>query len=141
MSDTEGSYLSQLDEETMRRAWGERTPEDRRRIITAAMIFGRQLDARLAQTTASPALEDTQRFLMSLMNAVVDEFAEREEIDRNEAASFLGDVTNRDHILEFNEVIEDYETGDSNKSLDALLREAIRDRREKAIWSGHWSSG
>lgn len=141
MSDTDTAYLSELEEGTMRRAWGDRTAEERRRIVLAAVIFGRQLEESLEQSPAPPGPEDAQRFLMSLMNAVVDEFAEREGMDRDGAASFLSDVTNRDHILEFNEVLETYEAGDSGSSLDELLRQAIEDRREKAIWSGHWSSG
>lgn len=141
MSDIETGYISKLEEDTMRRAWGDRTAEERRRIVTAAVIFGRQLDDRLEQSPTPPGPEDTQRFLMSLMNAVVEEFAEREGMDRDRAASFLGDVTNRDHILEFNEVLEIYEAEDSDSSLDEVLREAIEDRREKAIWSDHWSSG
>lgn len=141
MSEIETAYLSELEEETMRRAWGDRTAEERRRIVTAAVIFGHQLDERLQQSPTPPGPEDAQRFLMSLMNAVVEEFAEREGMDRDGAASFLGDVTNRDHILEFNEVLEVYEAGDPDKSLDALLRDAIEDRRDKAIWSGHFSSG
>lgn len=141
MSDIETAYLSRLEEDTMRRAWGDRTAEERRKIVAAAVIFGRQLDDRLERSPTPPGPEDTRRFLMSLMNAVVEEFAEREGMDRDGAASFLGDVTNRDHILEFNEVLEVYETEDSDSSLDDLLREAVEDRREKAIWSDHWSSG
>lgn len=141
MSDIETAYLSELEEDTMRRAWGDRTAEERRKIVAAAVIFGRQLDDRLEQSPAPSGPEDTRRFLMSLMNAVVEEFAEREGMDRDGAASFLGDVTNRDHILEFNEVLEVYEAKDSDSSLDELLREAVEDRREKAIWSDHWSSG
>lgn len=141
MSDIETAYLSELEEDTMRRAWGDRTADERRRIVTAAVIFGRQLDERLEQSPAPPGPQDTQRFLMSLMNAVVEEFAEREGLDRDGAASFLGDVTNRDRILEFNEVLEVYEAEDSDSSLDRLLHQAVEDRQEKAIWSGHWSSG
>lgn len=140
MSGIETAYLSELTQDTMRRAWGERTPEERRRIVAAAVIFGRQLDERL-ESAAPPGPQDTQRFLMSLMNAVVEKFAEREGMDRDDAATFLGDVTNRDHILEFNEVLEAHEAGDSDESLDTLLREAVEDRREKAIWSGHFRSG
>jgi hypothetical protein len=135
--DAARDYLAQLDEETMRRAWGDRTPEERRRIVLAAMIFGREFEARSSE--ARP--EDAQRFLMSLMNAAIEEFAALEGVDRAEATSFLGDVTTRDHVLEFNEVLEAHAAGDTGKTLDGLLREAVESRQEKAIWARHWSSG
>lgn len=129
--------LAKLDEGTMRRAWGDRTPEERRRIVLAAIIFGREFEARSSEAS----VENAQRFLMSLMNAAIEEFAALEGMDRAEATSFLGDVTTRDQVLEFNEVLESHEAGDSDETLDTLLREAVDSRREKAIWSGHWRSG
>jgi hypothetical protein len=135
--DTARRYLAQLEEETMRRAWGDRTPDERRRIVLAAIVFGREFEARSSEANA----EDAQRFLMSLMNAAIERFAALEGVDRAEATGFLGDVTTRDQILELNEVLESYEAGDSGKTLDALLEEAVQSRREKAIWSDHWSSG
>lgn len=129
--------LAKLDEGTMRRAWGDRTPEERRRIVLAAIIFGREFEARSSEAS----VENAQRFLMSLMNAAIEEFAALEGMDRAEAMSFLGDVTTRDQVLEFNEVLESHEAGDSDETLDTLLREAVDSRREKAIWSGHWRFG
>lgn len=129
--------LAKLDEGTMRRAWGDRTPEERRRIVLAAIIFGREFEARSSEAS----VENAQRFLMSLMNAAIEEFAALEGMDRAEATSFLGDVTTRDQVLEFNEVLESHEAGDSDETLDALLREAVDSRREKAIWSGQWRFG
>jgi hypothetical protein len=46
---------------------------------------------------------------MGLMNDVVEEFARREGLDGDEAAEFLGEVGTRDHVLEFDEVIDVYE--------------------------------
>jgi hypothetical protein len=54
--------------------------------------------------------------------------------------AFLGDVTTRDHVLEFNEVLEEY-ADDPEKSLDQHLKTAVENRPEKAAWSQHWSSG
>lgn len=134
---TARDYLTMLEEETMRRAWGERTLDARRRIVLAAIVFGREFEARSSEVRE----EDAQRLLMSLMNAAIEEFAALESMDRAEATRFLGDVTTRDQILELNEVLETYEAGASGESLDGLLREAVESRREKAIWSGHWRSG
>ncbi len=121
----------------MRRAWGDRRPDDRRRIVVAAMIFGRQFEDQSGAASG----EDPQRFLMSLMNTVVREFAEREDLPAEEAANFLSEVPTRDYILEFDEVLETYEDGAAGKTLDEFLDEAVESRQEKAIWSGHWSSG
>jgi hypothetical protein len=136
-SDAPLAYLGELREETMRRAWGDIRPEDRRRIVTAATIFGRQFEEQSATTSG----EDPQRLLMSLMNAVVREFAKHENLPEDEAANFLSEVPTRDYILEFDEVLETHKNGGSGKTLDELLDEAVESRREKAIWSGHWSSG
>jgi hypothetical protein len=131
-----------LEEETMNLAWGpENTPEDRRRIVLAAIIFGRQFNERM-QANPPENLEEEhfQRFLMSLMNAVITEFAERENIDETSAAAFLGDITTRDYILEFNEVLEEF-VDEPDKPLDELLRSAVENRQEHARWARHWSSG
>ncbi|HEX6709697.1 MAG TPA: hypothetical protein VF068_05140, partial [Rubrobacter sp.] len=89
------AYLKELGEDTMRRAWGEGvSAEDRRRIVLAAVIFGRQFEERLVRR--SPELEgELQRLLMSLMNGVVTEFARGEGLDENEAAGFLSEVGTR----------------------------------------------
>ncbi len=136
------AYLNQLREETMSRAWGEDvSPEDRRRIVVAATIFGSQLEERLAQRSPEVGAEELQRFLMALMDGVVEEFAEREGIDKSEAVSFLSEVSTRDYVLEFNEVLGAYAEDDSGRTLDEILQEAVDSRREKAIWARHWSSG
>lgn len=134
------AYLGELEEDTMRRAWGERSADDRRRIVLAAILFGRQLEERLTEGLPSGELE-RQRFLMSLMNAVIAEFAGLESVGRDEATAFLSDVGNRDHVLEFDEVLEAYGTDDSGRTLDGLLQEAVNGRVEKARWADHWSSG
>ena len=136
------AYLNQLREETMSRAWGEGlSPEDRRRIVVAATIFGRQLEERLAQRTSEVGEEELQRFLMALMDGVVEEFAEREGMDKGEAVTFLSEVSTRDYVLEFNEVLDAYAEDDSGRTLDEILQEVVDNRREKAIWARHWSSG
>jgi len=136
------AYLNQLREETMSRAWGEEISlEDRRRIVVAAITFGRQLEERLAQRSSEVGEEELQRFLMALMDGVVEEFAEREGMDKGEAANFLSDVGTRDYVLELNEVLDAYAEDDSGRTLDEILREAVDSRREKAIWSRHWNSG
>ncbi len=136
------TYLNQLREETMSRAWGKDvSPEDRRRIVVAAMIFGRQLEERLAQRSSEVGEEELQRFLMALMDGVVEEFAGREGMDKSEAANFLGEVSTRDYVLEFNEVLDAYTEDDPGRTLDEILRETVECRREKAIWARHWSSG
>lgn len=138
MSESDAAtYLGELRAATMRRAWGDERPEYRRRIIAAAIVFGRQFE----EQSATAGGEDPQRLLMSLMNAVVREFAELEKLPGDEAANFLGEIPTRDYILEFDEVLEIYQNGESGKTLDKLLDEAVESRQEKAIWSGHWSSG
>ena len=126
----------------MNLAWGpDKTPEDRRRIVLAAIIFGRQFDERM-QANPPENLEEEhfRRFLMSLLNAVIAEFAGREDIYETSAAAFLGDITTRDYILEFNEVLEEF-VDESDKPLDDLLRSAVENRQEHARWVRHWSSG
>ena len=137
------AYLNQLREETMSRAWGEDiSPDDRRRIVVAAITFGRQLEERLAQRSpAEVGGEELRRFLMALMDGVVEEFAEREGIDKSEAVTFLSEVSTRDYVLEFNEVLDTYAEDDSGRTLDEILQEAVDNRQEKAIWARHWSSG
>ena len=136
------AYLDQLREETMSQAWGEDvSPEDRRRIVVAATIFGRQLEERLAQRSSEVGEEELRPFLMALMDGVVEEFAEREGLDKSEATNFLSEVKTRDYVLEFNEVLDAYAEDDSGRTLDEILSEAVDSRREKAIWARHWSSG
>ena len=126
-------YLAELGEETMLLAWGENvSARDRRRIVQAAMIFGRQFDERVAERPSGSDEDELRRFLMGLMNGVVEEFARREGLDRDEAAEFLGEVGTRDHVLEFNEVLDTHVGGEAGRSLDELLREAVESRREKA---------
>jgi hypothetical protein len=131
--------MARLDEGTMRLAWGDRTPEERRRIVLAALIFGEQFRERSRTLGPSPGESEVQRLLMGLMSAVIREFAAREGLDENEATHLLGDVRTRDLILEFDEVIASAE--DSNRSLDAVFRETVEGRQERAVWSDHWSSG
>ena len=120
----------------MLRAWGENaSAEDRRRIVLAALIFGRQFEERVAEYPAGVGEADLQRFLMGLMNGVVEEFARREGLDRSEAAGFLSEVGTRDHVLEFNEVLDAYAGEESGLTLDELLREAVEGRRERALRS------
>ena len=128
-------YLAELREETMLLAWGEdASAEDRRRTVLAALIFGRQFDERVAERPVGSDEDDLRRFLMGLMNGVVEEFARREGLDRDEAAEFLGEVGTRDHVLEFNEVLDAYEEDEeTGRTLDELLREAVESRREKAL--------
>jgi hypothetical protein len=126
-------YLAELSEETMLLAWGEdASAEDRRRIVLAAIIFGRQFEERAAERPSGSGEVELRRFLMGLMNGVVEEFARREGLDRDEAAEFLGEVGTRDHVLEFNEVLDAYEGEETGRTLDELLREAVESRREKA---------
>lgn len=136
------TYLQKLDEETMTRGWGPgKTPEDRRRIVAAALIFGRQFDERMRDTPPESIEEkDFQRFLMALMNAVIREFAEREGMDSAEAGAFLSDVGTRDYVLEFNEVLEEA-AEDPEKSLNEHFKAAIEARQDRAVWSRHFSSG
>ncbi len=136
------AYLEELDDATMTLAWGpDRTSEDRRRIVLAATIFGRQFEERMGESPPESLDErESQRFLMGLMNAVISEFAEREGLDPASAAAFLGDVGTRDYVLELNEVLEDY-AANPEKPLNEHLRAAVESRQEKARWSRHWSSG
>jgi hypothetical protein len=136
------TYLEELDDATMTLAWGpDKTSEDRRRIVLAATIFGRQFEERMNEhPPETPDEKESQRFLMGLMNAVISEFAEREGLDSASAAAFLGDIGTRDYVLELNEVLEEY-AADPEKPLNEHLRAAVESRQEKARWSRHWSSG
>lgn len=144
--DSEGSgsasdYLSELGEDTLRRAWGEdKTSEYRRRVVSAAIIFGRQLDTRMSENPPKMDEAGLQRFLMALMNSAILEFARSEGLDEGTATEFLGDVETRDYVLEFNEVLEEY-YGSTDRALEDILDEAVKNRQEKAIWADHWSSG
>lgn len=141
-NDPATSYLDQLAEETMRRAWGEhRSPEERRRIVSAALLFGEVFDRRIEESPPDPTETGQQKFLMALMNDVIREFASREDVSQEEASAFLSDVETRDLVLEFNEVLEEHAANAPGKSLDELLSEAVENRQERAIWSDHWSSG
>ncbi len=129
-------YLEELEEETMVLAWGEDvSPKDRRRIVLAALIFGRQFEERAVERPAESDEDGLRRFLMVLMNDVVEEFARREGLDRDEAAEFLGEVGTRDHVLEFDEVLDAYADDEAGRTLDGLLREAVESRRERATRS------
>jgi hypothetical protein len=129
-------YLAELREETKLLAWGEDvSAEDRRRIVLAATIFGRQFDERLAERPSGSDEDELRRFLMGLMNGVVEEFARREGLDKDEATEFLGEVVTRDHVLEFNEVLDAYTSGESGLTLDELLREAVEGRGDRALRS------
>ena len=134
-------YLNQLDEETMHRAWGTISNEERRRIVSAALVFGVQFEEKMVQNPPGPAPEEQQRFLMNLMNGVIREFARREGMDGAEATNFLSDVGTRDLVLEFNEVLEAHAAQESGHTLDELLREAVESRHDKAVWSRHFKSG
>lgn len=135
-------YLAMLDEETMNLAWGpDRSPEDRRRIVDAAIVFGRMFDERMVEAPpASLEEKDFQRFLMGLMNAVIAEFAKGEGIGEADSGAFLGDIRNRDHVLELNEVLEAF-AQDPNTPLKDHLRTAVEGRQDKAIWARHFRSG
>lgn len=137
--DPTAPYMERLEEETMRRAWGRRNPEERRRIVLAALMFGRQYDERARTLGPSPDEGEIQRLLMSLMSAVIQEFAQYEGLDEEAAGNLLGEVRTRDFILEFDEVLAAAE--DSDRPLDSVLREAVDARGDRAIWSDHWSSG
>ena len=135
------AYLSCLNEETMSLAWGEeKTPEYRRRVVSAAIIFSRQLEERMSESPPDTDEISLQRFLMALMNSAIQEFAQSEDMDEAVAAEFLGNVETRDHVLEFNEVLDEYHDAPDG-TLDELLRKTIGNRRNKAIWAQHWSSG
>ncbi len=135
MADTDGAaaaYLGQLREDTMRRAWGEEaSAEDRRRIVSAAIIFSRQFDESLEDRPGDLDEAGARRLLMDLMNRVVREFAAQEGMETGEAAEFLGEVGTRDRVLEFSEVLD--ERSGSGRPLDELLREAVDGRRDRAF--------
>ena len=119
----------------MVRAWGENTAaEDRRRIVVAAIVFGRQFEERVPERPADTGEEDARRLLMDLMNRVVREFAALENIGINEAAEFLGEIGTRDRVLEFSEVLDEHAR--TGKPLDGLLNEAVDLRRERAFRGG-----
>jgi hypothetical protein len=132
--------LEKLTEETMTRAWDERTFRERQRIATAAVIFAQEFDSRAAELPESTGETEVQRFLMTLMSAVVDEFAQQEEISRDDATSFLSEVGTRDLVLEFNEVLGAWEQ-DPDSSLDERLSKAVDARQDKSIWARHFRSG
>ncbi len=134
------THLDDLREETMRKAWGERGFEDRRKIVVAAMIFGEKFDEQLSAQPPGPDQQEAQRMLMGVINASIDEFSRREDLKREEAASFLSELETRDLVLEFNEVLEIRET-ETGKTLDELLSEAVNSRLDKARWADHWTSG
>lgn len=128
------TFLEELQEETMHLAWGEdASAEDRRRIVVAAMIFGRQFEDRVAERSADLGEVGLQRLLLDLMSGVVAEFARIEGLDENEATEFLSEVGTRDHVLEFDEVLDAY--GESGRPLDELLQEAVNSRRDRAVRS------
>jgi hypothetical protein len=132
MDDATAAYLDQLQEDTMRLAWGdEASLEDRRRIVSAAVIFGRQFEERVSGHPVGTGEEEARRLLMDLMNRVVREFAREEGMETGEAAEFLGEVGTRDRVLEFSEVLDVYL--ESGRPLDGLLREAVDERRERAF--------
>lgn len=124
----------------MLRAWGERTPRQRRGIATAAIVFGEEFERRAPELPPSATEQEIQRFLMSLMSAAVDEFARREGVSKDEAASFLSEVGTRDRVLEFNEVLGVW-TNEPERSLDDLLSEAVDERQDKTVWARHFKSG
>lgn len=134
------AHLDALREETMREAWGRREFEDRRKIVAAAIIFGEQFDHQLSAQSPGSDQKDTQRMLMDVINASIDEFARKENLQREEAAEFLSEVETRDLVLEFNEVLEAREM-DPERTLDELLSEAVGSRLHKARWADHWTSG
>lgn len=124
----------------MQSAWQDREPEDRRRIVSAAIIFGEQFDRLLSEQPPGADQGSAQRMLMNVIDASITEFARRENLEKEEAANFLGDLETRDLILEFNEVLEAHETNPT-KTLDELLKEAVDSRLDKARWADHWTSG
>ena len=135
-------HLEMLDEETMSLAWGpDRSPKDRRRVVDAAVIFGRMFDQRMVEAPpASLEEKDFQRFLMALMNAVIAEFAHKEGVSEADAGAFLGEIRNRDHVLELNEVLEAF-AEDPETPLNEHLKAAIEARQDKAVWARHFRSG
>jgi hypothetical protein len=134
--------LAGLSEGTIARAWGAGTgPGERRRIVLAALLFGEEFERGISQNPPeSLGDRDFQRFLMGLMNAVIQHFAHHEGLPQDEAAAFLGDVEHRDRILELNEALEAH-AEDPSKPLDDHLRETVEARRDRAVWSDHWRGG
>lgn len=124
----------------MRRAWGDRDLDERRRLVVAAIIFGEQFEEQLAAYPTGTDRTEAQRLLMRVIDSTINEFAHREDLDKSVAAGFLSEVENRDLILEFNEVLEAREAS-PERPLDDLLQEAIDSRLRKARWADHWSSG
>ena len=127
------AYLGELDDETTSAAWGtDKTPEDRRRIVLAAVIFGRQFEGRMREHPPDSLEEkDFQRFLMGLMNAVISDFAEREGLDAASASAILGEVSTRDYVLELNEVLEEF-ANNPETPLDEHLKTAVESRQVRA---------
>ena len=121
----------------MRQAWGIRSPEERRWIVVAAMIFGRQFERHVPPHQKSLDEQESRRLLMAVIQASIEEFAESENLPMDEAADFLSEVNNRDLILEFNEVLETYTSGTTDKNLDDLFQEAVNSRLDKARWADH----
>jgi hypothetical protein len=136
------AYLEELDDETMTLAWGlDKSSAYRRRIVLAATIFSRKFEERMEEHPPENLEEkEFQRFLMGLMNSVISEFAEREDLDLASATAFLGNVSTRDYVLEFNEVLEEF-AEDLEKPLNEHLKTAVDNRHERAKWARHWSSG
>ena len=124
----------------MRRAWGDRSFEERRRIVVAAMVFAEQFEKQLDEGAPGADQQEVQRMLMGVINASINEFARRENLEKEAAANFLSELETRDLILEFNEVLEAHGT-DPDKTLNELLKEAIDSRLDKARWADHWTSG
>lgn len=134
------AYLGTLDEETMRLAWPEIPEEERPKLVAAAIIFGRRFESRVPEGSEPNREDELQKLLMRLMNDVIEELSEIEDTSKEDAANFLSDIAVRDKVFEMDEVIEAYENGGSDESLDSLLRKAVAGRREKAVWADHWRS-
>jgi hypothetical protein len=142
LEDRARGLLGVLSDETMTLAWGPASdPEERRRTVLAALLFGEEFEKAMDENPPR-SLEDKdfQRFLMGLMNAVVRRFAGHEGIPEGEAATFLGAVGRRDRVLELNEAIEAASV-EPGVTLDERLREAVEERSGKAVWSRHWKGG
>lgn len=93
------------------------------------MIFGRQFEERVTRRSPEPGEGGLQLLLMDLMNGVAAEFARCERLVENEAAGFLSEVGTRDHVLDA------YAGGESGRTLDELLQDAVNSRRERAVRS------
>src|SRR4028118_1947769 len=118
---------------------GQASAEGRRRIVLAAVVFGRQFEERAAERPPEVYEDGARRFLMDLMNRVVREFARQEGMGVGEAAEFLGEVGTRDRVLEFSEVLDAH--AESGGSLDGLLREAVELRRGGGVRAGRGGGG